>query len=67
MKKTPSTKQQYMSHSQPILNSNMGDRFIPVRGDKNENQLQELLMDISLDESGGKKDSSGPQIPNGQK
>lgn len=56
-----------MSHSQPILNSNMGDRFIPVRGDKNENQLQELLMDISLDESGGKKDSSGPQIPNGQK
>jgi len=35
-----------------------GDRYIPMRGG-NENELQNLLMDISLDESGAKKESAG--------
>ncbi|TNV83008.1 hypothetical protein FGO68_gene5618 [Halteria grandinella] len=33
----------------------VSDRYIPIRGDKMESELQDLLMDISLDESGAKK------------
>jgi hypothetical protein len=33
---------------------NISDRFIPVRGGQSEIELQDLLMDISLDESGMK-------------
>lgn len=51
------------SHSQPVITPNFCDRFIPMRGNQNEIELKDLLMDISLDESGMKKNESNGNPP----
>ena len=42
--------------SQPsaIGNGTFSDRYIPLRGNQNEAEALDLLLDISLEESGGK-------------
>lgn len=51
------------SLSQPVITPHFCDRFIPMRGNQNDIELKDLLMDISLDESGMKKnESSGNAI-----
>ena len=44
------------SLSQPV--QTLADRYIPVRG---ECQLQDLLLNVSLDDSGAKAAEAGPQ------